>query len=300
MSETGKTVDVHGITTHYHDAGDGPVVLLIHGSGPGVTAHANWRPVFPALSQNFRVVAPDMLGFGYTAIPEGTNFTMDTWLWHLTGFLDALDIDECAIVGNSFGGAVALHLTARRPERVRRVVLMGSSGISFPLTSGLEAVWGYEPSREAMREMLRLFAFRDDLVGDDLVEDRYQASVRPGVHEAYSAMFPPPRQNGIDALALPETAFADITCETLLIHGRDDRVVPVDVSIRLAELLPRARLHVIPECGHWVQIEKADEFRTLVLDFLGTDLTGPASTSFTGGAPMSSRRTAAADTVRRQ
>ncbi|MEV0111507.1 alpha/beta fold hydrolase [Nocardia sp. NPDC050799] len=300
MSETGRTVDVHGIPTHYHDAGNGPVVLLIHGSGPGVTAHANWRPIFPALSQNFRVIAPDMLGFGYTAIPDDMTFTMDTWLSHLTGFLDALDIEECAIVGNSFGGAVALHLTARQPERVRRIVLMGSSGISFPLTPGLDAVWGYEPSRDAMREMLRLFAFRNDLVGDELVEDRYQASMRPGVQEAYSAMFPPPRQHSIDALALPETAFGNITCETLLIHGWDDRIVPVDVSRRLAELLPHARLHIISECGHWVQIEKADEFRTLVSDFLGTDLTDTSSAAVTGGAPTPSHHTGVADSALHQ
>lgn len=268
MNEFGRTVDVGGLATHYHDEGDGPVVLLIHGSGPGVTAHANWRMVLPELSKDFRVIAPDVLGFGHTEIPAGVSYDIETWLCHIIGFLDALGVDRCAVVGNSFGGALALHLAARQPHRVDRLVLMGSVGISFPITDGLETAWGYEPSPEAMRELLDRFAYSDGLVGDDLVRTRYEASLRPGVQEAYAAMFPAPRQAAVDALALDESKLSGIDCDVLLVHGRDDRIIPVEVSRRLANRLPRAGLHVIPECGHWVQIEKADEFRTLVRTFL--------------------------------
>lgn len=269
MDERGSFIDAQGIPTHYHDAGDGSVVLLIHGSGPGVTAHANWRLVFPRLSQHFRVVAPDVLGFGYTEVPEDVSYDVDTWVSHVAAFLDALGIERCSIVGNSFGGALALHLAARYPERVDRLVLMGSAGSSFELTPGLDTAWGYEPSRENMRELLELFAYSDGLVDDALIDNRYQASLRPGVQEAYAAMFPAPRQRWIDALALDEKDLAEVQSQTLVVHGRDDKIIPVAASERLAEVLPKSQLRVFPQCGHWVQIEKADEFYELISNFLG-------------------------------
>ena len=138
-SEVGRTVDVDGVATNYHDYGAGAPVLLVHGSGPGVSAWANWRTVLPALSQRLRVVAPDILGFGYTARPPGTAYGPATWLEHLLGFLDALNLSQVSVVGNSFGGALALRLAAKAPERVDRLVLMGSVGVPFAITPGLEA-----------------------------------------------------------------------------------------------------------------------------------------------------------------
>lgn len=268
MNEKGETVEVEGTVTHYHDAGEGPVVLLVHGSGPGVSAHTNWRRVLPPLSREFRVLAPDVLGFGETQPPKGVSYNVETWLGHLTAFLDALGIDRCSVVGNSFGGALALHLAAQSPERIERLVLMGSVGVSFDLTPGLDAAWGYKPSREAMRKLLPLFAHRDGLVSEELIESRYQASLKPGQYEAYSAMFPAPRQRSVDALALDNKTLAGIASETLIVHGRHDKIIPVEVSERLAAVLPKSQLRVIEECGHWVQIEKSDEFFTLVRDFL--------------------------------
>jgi 2-hydroxymuconate-semialdehyde hydrolase len=167
-AEIGRTVDVGGIATNYHDEGDGPPVLLIHGSGPGVSAWANWRLTIPALAKRFRVVAPDILGFGYTERPDGVTYHPETWLGHLTGLLDALDLDRVSIVGNSFGGALALRLAVEQPHRLDRLVLMGSAGISFPITDGLDAVWGYQPSVEAMRALMGVFAYDRALLTEEL------------------------------------------------------------------------------------------------------------------------------------
>ena len=269
MEERGRFIDVGGLSTHYHDQGEGPVVVLIHGSGPGVTAHVNWQRVFPTMSHKFRVVALDMLGFGYTEVPEDVTYDVDAWVTHLTRFLDALGIDRCSVVGNSYGGAIAMHLALRSPERVERLVLMGSAGLTFDMTEGLQAAWGYQPSRENMRDLLYRFAHDPGLVNETLVENRFQATLRPGVQEAFSAMFPEPRQEALDALALDAEEVGRIDCEALVVHGRDDEVVPAAVSERIAELLPHSRLHVFPDCGHWVQIEKATEFEALVSSFLG-------------------------------
>ncbi len=267
--EIDETVDANGVATNYHDAGSGRPVVLIHGSGPGVTGWANWRTVIPKLAERFRVIAPDMVGFGYTDRPTDARYVLDYWVDHALGFLDALGIERTHLVGNSFGGALALALAIRAPERIERLVLMGSVGLDFPLTPGLDAVWGYEPAVENMRELVDLFTCDKKFLTDDLVRMRYEASIRPGYQESYSSMFPAPRQDGIRALASPEERIAAIEHETLIVHGREDRVIPLESSIRLNRLIVRSQLHVFGQCGHWTQIEHNDRFCRLVGDFLG-------------------------------
>lgn len=275
-SEVGVSIDVVGTATNYHDVGEGPPVVLLHGSGPGVSAWANWQTTMPALAAaGRRVLAPDLVGFGYTTTSGKPGFTVDTWLDHLTGFLDVLGLDRVDVVGNSFGGAVALHLAARHPNRVGRLVLMGSVGAPFELTPALDAVWGYDPETDDMAALLRLFAYDRSRLTDELVASRHAAAARPRVADSWRAMFPAPRQEGIDRLALDETALQGIGNDTLLVHGRDDEVIPLSSSLHLLDKLPRADLHVMAACGHWVQIEAGDRFNRLVADFLDHGLAGP-------------------------
>lgn len=266
--EVGLNILAGGIRTNYHDLGKGFPLLMIHGSGPGVSGYVNWRPVMHELARTSRVIVPDMVGFGFSERAPGQRYGMDVWVDQLVGLLDALDIEQADIVGNSFGGALALAVAIRHPARVRRLVLMGSAGTRFPITEGLEAVWGYEPSREAMRKVLDIFAFNRGLISDELARLRYQASVRPGFQEAFSAMFPAPRQRWVEALASDEGALRALPHETLLVHGREDRVIPLESSQRLLQLLPRAQLHVFGRCGHWTQIEQASRFIKLVREFV--------------------------------
>lgn len=266
--EIAKSIVAKSIVTNYHDQGQGAPVLMIHGSGPGVSAWANWRLNIGPLSEHFRVIAPDMVGFGFTERPKTVTYGKDLWLAHLTDFLDALNVEQVDIVGNSFGGGLALAFAIQHPERVGRLVLMGSVGVHFPISPGLDAVWGYEPSFETMRGLLDIFAFNRELVNDELAELRYQASIRPGFQESFSAMFPPPRQRGVDDLASDEADIAALAQPTLIIHGREDRVIPPATSRRLFELIPNAELHMFGRCGHWTQIEHTSRFNQLVIDFL--------------------------------
>jgi len=267
--EIGREITAAGYRTNLHDHGDGGVpVMMIHGSGPGVTAWANWRLVIPELSRNRRVVAPDMLGFGYTERPEDNTYNRERWVAHAIGVMDALDLEKVDLVGNSFGGGLALALAIEHPERVRRLVLMGSVGVSFPITEGLDKVWGYEPSLESMRHLMDVFAFNKGLLTDELAEMRYQASIRPGFQESFAAMFPAPRQRWVDNLASREEDIRALPHETLMIHGREDEVIPLQTSLTLADWIDRAQLHVFGRCGHWTQIEHASRFARLVNDFL--------------------------------
>lgn len=257
-----------GIQTNYHDIGSGFPALFIHGSGPGVSAWANWRLVMPPLAESMRVIAPDMVGFGFTARPDGIRYGLDTWVGQAIGLLDALGLEQADVVGNSFGGALALAMAIRHPQRVRRLVLMGSVGVPFPITEGLDAVWGYTPSFENMRRIMDYFAWDRSLVDDELAELRYRASIRPGFQESFGAMFPAPRQRWVDALASREEDIRALSHETLIIHGRDDRVIPLATSETLLRWIDRSQLHVFGRCGHWTQIEHATRFTGLVRDFL--------------------------------
>ncbi len=267
--EIANRIAAGGIETNYHDVGRGPPVLFIHGSGPGVSAWANWRLAIPPLSRSYRVIAPDMVGFGFSDRPAGVEYRKKTWIAQAIGLLDALGIEKAHVVGNSFGGALALALAIRRPERVERLVLMGSVGVPFPITPGLDAVWGYEPSLESMRKLLDIFAFDRNLVNDELAEMRYRASIRPGFQESFAAMFPAPRQRWVEALASEEADIRRIPHETLIIHGRDDKVIPLSNSLTLLNWIERSQLHVFARCGHWVQIEHAARFARLLDGFFG-------------------------------
>ncbi|MBL8470482.1 MAG: alpha/beta fold hydrolase [Rhodocyclaceae bacterium] len=266
--EVGRSLLAAGIQTNCHVVGEGAPCLFIHGSGPGVSAWANWRLTLPELGRRCRVVAPDMVGFGYTERPVGARYGVDLWVAHALGVLDALEIDRTDVVGNSFGGAIALALAIRHPERVRRLVLMGSVGVPFAITPALDAVWGYEPSVAAMRGLLDIFAYDRALVTDELAQLRYRASIQPGFQESFAAMFPAPRQRWVDAMASAVGDIAALPNEALIIHGRDDQVIPLDNSLHLHQLLNRSQLHVFGRCGHWVQIEHAARFNRLVGDFL--------------------------------
>lgn len=271
----GLYADVRGVRTHYHDAGTGDPVLFLHGSGPGVSGWANWRLNLPVLAERFRVLAPDIVGFGSTERPDDVRYSLRSWTDHVWDFADALGLERFSVVGNSLGGRIALEMANDRPERVARMVLMGSPGVGMTITEGLRALRTYTPTHENMRDLLKTyFAVDPDLITDDLVRIRYEASAAPGVHEAYTAMFNDPRHDG-SKLGITEDQVRATTVQSLLVHGREDRVVPADVSWTMVNLLPDADLRVFARCGHWTQIERADEFNATVTHFLGRAVIQP-------------------------
>jgi 2-hydroxymuconate-semialdehyde hydrolase len=118
-----------------------------------------------------------------------------------------------------------------------------------------------------MKKLLDIFAYSRALVTDELAELRYRASIRPGFQESFSAMFPAPRQRWVDAMTSRESDIRALPHETLIIHGRDDRVIPLSNSLTLLNWIEHSQLHVFSRCGHWVQIEHAARFALLLRDF---------------------------------
>jgi pimeloyl-ACP methyl ester carboxylesterase len=264
-----KRIQAAGIATAYLEAGSGDPVLMLHGSGPGVSGTANWQRNIPTLAERFHVLAPDIVGFGQTERPDDVVYSLRSWTDHVWAFLDAHGIERTAVVGNSLGGRIALQMATDHPDRISRMVLMGSPGVGMTPSEGLAALRAYEPSHDAMRTLLRTyFAVDPALITDELVTIRYEASIADGAFEAYRAMFFDPRHRGSE-LAITEAEVRAIDTPILLVHGREDKVVPLAVSQTMVELLPNADLHVFSHCGHWTQIERAAEFTALVGDFLG-------------------------------
>lgn len=267
--EIGHMLPTCGYQTNCHDLGQGDAVMLLHGSGAGVSGWANWRGLMPVLSERYRVVVPDLVGFGYTEIPDDYQFRfMDSWIDQMLAVLDQLGIEKAHIVGNSFGGAVALWMAWRAPERTGRLVLMGPGGVPIYVGPELAALWGYKPSLENMRNAMSVMAYNQSLITDELVDMRYRATLRPGAQEAFERVFPPPYQRWLDAEALPIHGLQAIKNEVLIIHGRDDRVVPMEASLMMHRNLENSQLHTIAKCGHWTMMEHPNRFRQLVENFL--------------------------------
>lgn len=270
MRGEGKRIAAAGIDTNYHEAGpsdaDGRApVILLHGSGPGVSAWTNWRRVIPELADRQRVLAPDMTGFGFTERKPDQSYDIKAWVAQLIGFMDALGIAKASLVGNSFGGSLSIAAAARHPDRFERLVLMGTPCGPFLMTPGLRAGWDYVPGRSEMRAVMAHFPHDPAIITDELVEDRYQASLIPGAQEGLRKLLAKPSDDGDTQLSgMPEAVAAKIVQPTLVLHGREDRVIPMELGLRIAMAVPNAELHLFGGCGHWVQAEKFDGFIALV------------------------------------
>jgi 2-hydroxy-6-oxonona-2,4-dienedioate hydrolase len=271
---TSRYVQTRSWKIHYNEAGEGHPVVLLHGSGPGATGWSNFRPNMGALSERFRVLAPDAPGWGRSdaATPDvydHPNAVLE--------FLDALEIEKAALVGNSMGGMTALTFAARYPDRITHLVTMGpGSFFSIPTlfgagdgpTEGLKVLaQGYhDPTPENMKRLVEIMTFSPEFATDDLAKLRADAATGRPDHLA-NWITGQAGGGPVRTVASPEQ-IASITAPALLIHGRDDRVVHFEHSLRLVSMIRNSRLVLLNRCGHWAQIEHAAEFNRLVADFV--------------------------------
>jgi 4,5:9,10-diseco-3-hydroxy-5,9,17-trioxoandrosta-1(10),2-diene-4-oate hydrolase len=269
IANQAKYLAVNGVQTRYFEAGKGEATILLHGGGPGASGISNYSKNLEVLAQGRRVIVPDLPGFGETEakLPEGPTF-------HVMGdfvrqFMDTLKIEKASFVGNSMGGAAALMVALRAPERVNRLVLMGTGGsqaLFTPMpTEGLQRMRNFflagEPTLERLQGVIDLLVFDPSSITPALLQERLKAASRPELLK--NSIFHRPVAGDIWKENL-----AALNHRTLIVWGREDRVIPIDSSFILLKTMPNAQLHVFPKCGHWVQWEKADEFNALVSDFL--------------------------------
>jgi 4,5:9,10-diseco-3-hydroxy-5,9,17-trioxoandrosta-1(10),2-diene-4-oate hydrolase len=273
-----RTVQVGQRQIHLAEFGAGPAVLMLHGGGPGASGLSNYSRNVEALGGQFRVLVPDLPGYG-----QSTKGVADDPFGDIAaamqGLLDALDIDSAHVVGNSLGGAVALRMALDQPHRIGRVVLMGPGGIGISQnapTAGLKRLLGYYAGEGPTLEKLRTF-IREDLVydgsrvGETLLLERFEASIDPEV-----IANPPLRApKDLDAFRrldfLLDPRLPQLANPTLVLWGTEDRVNPSSGALALQARLPACDVHLFSRTGHWVQWERADEFNAVVAAFLAAD-----------------------------
>ncbi|WCT72164.1 alpha/beta fold hydrolase [Sphingomonas naphthae] len=268
-------VEVLSAKIAYHDVGEGDAVIMIHGGGPGATGYSNYSRNIGPLSQSNRVIVIDLPGYGGSENREIEGSIFDVLSAVVIGLMDALGIAKASIVGNSLGGGTALRTAIDHPDRVSKLVLMGPGGglavhSNFP-TPGLMAMFTYYlgdgPSEKKLRGIIKELVYDPSLITEELFQQRLEASMRPDV-----VANPPLKQRkGPSAMRddLWREPLYKVKQPVLIIWGREDRVLPIDAAFVYQKSLPNAELHVFPKCGHWAQWEKADQFNTLVGQFLG-------------------------------
>lgn len=272
---TSRIVETQDWTIHYQEAGTGYPVILIHGSGPGASGWSNFSPNIAPLAEKFRVLAIDVPGWGQSSeVRAQESDSVEA----LRQFMDELGIEKAALVGNSMGGMISINMAIKYPERVSHLISMGAPGLVRPqlyspggLTEGMKIlVEGYKnPTKEVMRELADIMTFDSTLASDEMVTQRAEAAAANDNHRAnFLAGFGKP--DGFLRFSQADE-IATITAPSLLIHGRDDRVVHFEHSLQLNTLIPNSRLYLINQCGHWAQLEHSAEFNRIVTDFIGTN-----------------------------
>ncbi|NMO01481.1 alpha/beta fold hydrolase [Gordonia sp. TBRC 11910] len=277
---TEHTVEVGRRQIFVTEAGEGAPVVLLHGGGPGATGASNYSRNIDALATKFRVIVPDMPGYGRSSKDIDQSDPFGDLAMFVRGLLDELDVERAHLVGNSYGGAAALRLAMDRPDRVGKLILMGPGGIgttrALP-TKGLNSLLGYYggdgPTKQKLSEFIREYLVYDaSAIDDELIELRYQASIQPDV----VANPPLRRPSGPTALRTVlrmdltrDRRLASVQAPTLVIWGADDQVNRPAGGPTLAKTMPNCDLYVAARTGHWVQWERADLFNDLASTFLG-------------------------------
>lgn len=272
-----RPVQVGDREIHLAELGAGPAVLMLHGGGPGASGLSNYSRNVQALAQNFRVLVPDLPGYGRSTKGVNADAPFADLATAMLGLLDALDLPRAHVVGNSLGGACALQMALQQPARIDRLVLMGPGGIGISQgvpTRGLKRLLGYYAGEGPTLDKLRAFLCEDlvydsSAVTETLLRERFESSIDPEV------VANPPLRAPRDLEAFRKLDFLldprlpQLANPTFVIWGTEDRVNPPAGALALQAMLPACDVHLFGRTGHWVQWERADEFNAAVATFFG-------------------------------
>jgi pimeloyl-ACP methyl ester carboxylesterase len=279
FGETSRYLDTPKGKLHYHVAGDGPPLLLLHGSGPGVSAWANFRGNLPVLAREYTTYMLDFPGFGKSYSPDASPLA--TGPDAVLDFLDGLRLGPLPVLGNSMGGNVAARIAAEHPHRVSRLLCIGGVGVALLSPSPPEGIrllveFVEEPTRERLLRWMESMVYDTAILTEEFVRLRWEAATDPAapadITRLYNrAMLEAMRTSRGASAAGSVAMLSKIQAPTLVMFGRDDRVTPLDGSLAAMRLIPRCELHVFYDCGHWAMIERKAEFESTVLAFLARD-----------------------------
>ena len=265
----GNTAELSdGMAIHYHDLGpkDGPVVIFLQGSGPGASGWANFQNNVDAfVADHYRVLVPDLPGFGFSSKPTDVDYHLELFCRYMYELLDHLEIERCAIVGNSLGGAVALGMTLDQPTRITALILMAPGGLeereayfAMPAMSLMTQVFSGGVNRESLAEFIRTGLVYDGRkVSDALMDQRWEVYEQQNDQVMKTMVVP----NMTERLS-------EIRCPVLVFWGANEKMMPETGFRKLADGIEDVRLVMVSRCGHWVMLEHPKLFNRTSLDFL--------------------------------
>lgn len=273
-----RFVRAGGYKTHYIEAGDGEVVLLVHGAGPGASGEFAWGRAVAALGRYGRAIALDLVGFGLSEKPADVLYSHQLFVRHVAAFLDVLCVERVSVVGNSVGAYVAAKYALDYPERVKKLLLVSSGtiamamGVEMGMTEGFRQLVEYDGTREGMRRFLAGILHHPERLSEEQVEERYRQACLPGAWEAQRAFLWYVREGRKDPsqaqLFEIRERLPRLRVPMLFVWGRHDVFAPPGLAERLQQLLPQARFVVFEDSGHQVQNDEPERFHQVAIEFL--------------------------------
>jgi 2-hydroxymuconate-semialdehyde hydrolase len=267
-----RTATIDGLVTHYLEAGQGDPVILLHGGEFGVCAQIGWEATIPALAARYRVVAPDMLGFGQSAKVVDFNDGRGMRIRHIARFCDELGVDSAHFIGNSMGAInLLVDATSESPVLPMRSLVAICGGGEIQRNRHMEALYDYDATLPAMRQILEALFHDPKYPADEAyVRRRYESSIVPGAWEALAAArF---RRPGAPLPPAPSSkrAYDRVAVPALLVEGACDKLLPPGWAKEIADQLPDGQSAVIEDAGHCPQLEQPVDVNAVLLEFLAS------------------------------
>lgn len=241
--------------------GSGFPLLMLHGSGPGVSAWGNFRLVLEGLERSFRILAPDLIGFGESSRKTSKPyFDLDLWLRQARFALNLLGDGEVGIIGHSVSAVLALKLAAAVP-RVKRVMTTGAMGGKFVANRDLELTWSVPRTRDELRTAMQSLIYDHSLITDEVLDNRMKLLGSNSYGAYFGEMFAGPKQRYVDACVLDPAELHSLKCEVTLLHGRDDKPIPaMENSVSIGAVIPKADVVLLGQCSHSPAVEHPRKF----------------------------------------
>ena len=260
-------IEALGFRTHYYDAGEGHPLVLLHSGEFGACAELSWEFNIGPLSQHFRVLAPDWLGFGKSAKVFSFDGMPDLRIRHIAAFLAALGVPAAHFIGNSMGGGQLARAAVMDPPGlpIVRMVLAGAGGFA-PRNEAREILNSYDGSPDHMRRIVETIVRRPEVRTEEYIERRHRISLEPGAWECTAAArFKMPGRKGGER---EETDFSKIPFPTLIIAGANDPLRNPGYADDLHAAVKGSRLIKFDDAGHCPQIDNPERFNAAVIEFL--------------------------------
>jgi len=268
-------IQVNGVETHYWERGpeDGRPLVMVHGGGSGADSWGNWKYAMPLLAEaGYRTLAMDMVGFGQSATPDPDEFdyTNQARIDQVIDFVEAMDLDRPSLIGNSMGGSASMGVAMQSPETIDKLILVGGAGYLTlderpqSCRDAVDILSSFDGSREAMFDIVDVLSVTDWFDRAAMVDHRLSNLERPGIEAAFSETM---RIATSGDMYYDDEEIAAVDVETLIINGRDDRVIPPEGAFGMFDLIDDSTVHVLRNCGHWVMVDQVEWAASLIDGF---------------------------------